>query len=271
VSLVIENGNESGGSGEAVRSVPPAYVDYRIGYSRADKAPRFERPESEHMESSTSGHGHCGGGTRGSDSMTYVGSGSSNPTRAPSVKKEERETRQEEVQREVERETEVPGDEVDARTMTDSNTVRELPNPAPAIPDVPAPEDESDSRDRTTSGDSGGASTIKPTDLNTSDDGEASQPLERANTTDLTILTAANTAANQSPTGPSTPITATVSRPSPEQHSSAPAVVMISEDLPSAEQPAESTWIWGRALGMFGMAAPAATTSAAPSTQPSKD
>ncbi|QRV85297.1 transmembrane protein [Ceratobasidium sp. AG-Ba] len=197
VSLVIEDGrggspssgSGSGGGGGGIRSVPPAYVDYRQGYSQADnKAPRFSSATA-----STEG-GETSEGT------TYIGSGSSRDhhARVEGVKKDE--------------------DEGSGSPTTVAPTVQaassDVPVPSTEVPPMPTTENapvpptvsEDDARDRTISGDSEGAATIKP-DPDLVPPPPPTRPIERSSTTDLAHLTAANTAANRSHAGPSTPAT----------------------------------------------------------------
>ncbi|CAE6416952.1 unnamed protein product [Rhizoctonia solani] len=245
VSIVIEDGN---GGQETVRSVPPAYVDYRKGYSdpnlvkgelhRHDSA-QAGGSNNTHGESSRSGGSEAGGPSGTSDaSATCIDS--SDP---PSPHKSEAEVHD--------------TDTVDAKTMTETNTVRE-------------PQEESDHRDRTESGNSEGAATIRP-----STETENHGPMERSSTTDLAALTAANTAANRpSSSGSNVPRQST--RPSNHTHTSAPAGVTFSDpesqihigagrdtgqtsqDAPPPDSetspPTNSgSWSWGRALGAFGL------------------
>ncbi|KAG9076954.1 hypothetical protein FRC06_009197 [Ceratobasidium sp. 370] len=292
VSLVIDDGRGSPHLSDGVRSVPPAYVDYRTGYSRADKAPRFERRLSGSVE-----------GT--SESGTYIGSGSSNPTRAGSVKVDkpgpsgegERTLRVEpgsNVEGVVEERDEVGvvlWDEGEVRTLEERDegevgtvTDRAVENggssaprtrsgtPHPTVTEAGADDesaargegepdvrdkttgDDSDPRNRTASRDSEG--TIKPGTV------EPPGPLERSSTTDLAALTVVNTAANQS-TRPDAPGQSDPSptQPNPIRQASAPAVVTLSEAAESTPaQPAESSWAWGRALGVFGIGVPGAST-----------
>ncbi|KAG8703328.1 hypothetical protein FRC09_004222 [Ceratobasidium sp. 395] len=333
VSLVIEDGTTSspssgdgsGNTSAGVRSVPPAYVDYRTGYSRADKTPppRFDRQASGNVSVE---------GT--SESATYIGSGSSNPTRAGSVKGDRRKSVEmggvvEEVRSNgavVTPATEQPVEgEAPAGPppMTPPTTppaaenppanVRRLPSPPatagsppPATAGSPSPptpgtgtgtaaepetspttapgtspttgaDDESDVRDRTTSGDSEG--TIKPSDGTTT---EPPKPLSRSVTTDLAALTASNTAANRS-SGPNTPETITGAgagsgHPTTTRQISAPAgVTLATEPAPEPvssvpAQPAESSWSWSRALGVFGITVPGApSASPPPPPPPAKD
>ncbi|KAG8731772.1 hypothetical protein FRC12_019578 [Ceratobasidium sp. 428] len=338
VSLVIEDGTTSspssgdgsGNTSAGVRSVPPAYVDYRTGYSRADKTPppRFDRQTSGNVSVE---------GT--SESATYIGSGSSNPTRAGSVKGDRRKSvEMDGVVEEVRNngavvgaddgpvEGEAPagpppttpaannaGSTSPAATENPPASVRRLPSPPaaagsppPATAGSPSPpalgngngsaaepgtspstapgtspttgaEDESDVRDRTTSGDSEG--TIKPSDATTT---ELPKPLSRSVTTDLAALTASNTAANRS-SGPNTPETITgagagAGHPTTTRQISAPAgVTLAAEPAPEPvssipAQPAESSWSWSRALGVFGITVPGApSASPPPPPPPAKD
>ncbi|KAF8598065.1 hypothetical protein BDV93DRAFT_526958 [Ceratobasidium sp. AG-I] len=158
-------------------------------------------------------------------------------------------------------------DTVDARTMTDANTLR-----AGSMVNAEG-HDESETRDRTTSGDSEGASTIKATESLAEGSAEAHPPVTRSSTTDLAALTAANTAANRS-AGPSTPVES--NRPSAPAHQSAPMIAVTAPEggeaqgdangvgsssqgrhtPPSTDEghsPTPSTWSWGRAMGVLGM------------------
>ncbi|CAE6472390.1 unnamed protein product [Rhizoctonia solani] len=241
VSIVIEDGSESP---EPVRSVPPAYVDYRKGYSDAnlDKgdlhrhgSAQADGSNNTHGESSRSGGSEAGRRGETSDSSTCI----ETPSDPPSPKKTELESHD--------------TDTVDAKTMTETNTVRE--------PDY---------RDRHESGDSEGAATIKPPQT------ENPGPIERSSTTDLAALTAANTAANR-PNSSGSNEPSQPARPPHQVHTSAPAGVTFSEpmsqdhansehdvrqtlddaspssteNLPSANS---APWSWSRALGVFGLA-----------------
>ncbi|KAJ1300598.1 hypothetical protein OPQ81_002252 [Rhizoctonia solani] len=253
VSIVIEDGDgDEDGGYEAIRSVPPAYVDYRKGYAGAnmDKSDLHRHGSAQadgsnntHGGSSRSGGSEVGGPGGASDtSATCIGS-SSGPSSPPSPQKPETELHE--------------TDTVDAKTMTETNTVRE-------------PQEEPDRRDRTESGDSEGASTIKPP-ANTENPG----PMERSSTTDLAALTAANTAANR-PSSAGSRVSYQAGRPSHLTHASAPAGVAFSEPVsqdhveseqnsrqssedasrnnqtsPTSENPAP--WSWSRALGVFGL------------------
>ncbi|KAG8717484.1 hypothetical protein FRC08_007339, partial [Ceratobasidium sp. 394] len=192
VSLVIESGHTSPNPSEvAVRSVPPAYVDYRgMGYSysaRADKVPRFERRGSTSVEGTTSESATCIGSREGSGAGSVkafagVGVEEPGPSREGRGAVEER-------------------DEGEVRTVTE----RAVENGGLSAPRTPRPTgaesgnaarggtagneaetrdtttgDESDVRDRTGSGDSGG--TVKPGVV------EPPKPLERASTTNIAAL-----------------------------------------------------------------------------------
>ncbi|CAE6442619.1 unnamed protein product [Rhizoctonia solani] len=255
--IVIED--ENGGQ-EAVRSVPPAYVDYRQGYSNAglDKG-NLARQGSAQADGSNNTHGGSSqstgseagrpGGLSDNTSATCINSSSSD-SRPPSLKKGDAEGRD--------------TDTIDAKTMTETNTLRE-------------PQIEPDHRDRTESGDSEGAVTIKPP-------AENPRPVERSSTSDLAALTAANTAANRPNTSGSNASYHTA-RPSQTTHISAPAGVTFVESmpqhhddsehdvrqtsddtsLPKNEPPPATTssapWSWGRALGAFGLGGTSASSS----------
>ncbi|CAE6506147.1 unnamed protein product [Rhizoctonia solani] len=245
VSIVIESGNASR---EMLRSVPPAYVDYRKGYSGAnlDKgdlhrhgSAQAEGSNNTHGESSRSAGSEAGRLPTSDDtSATYIDSSS-----PPSPKKVEVETHD--------------TDTVDAKTMTETNTVRE-------------PQAEPDHRDRTESGDSEGVATIRPPEI------ERPRPAERSSTSDLAALTAANTVANR-PSSPASNTPHQPARPSQLTHTSAPAGVTFSEPtsqdhVDSEHDPRQTSddastsrnenpppdansapWSWGRALGAFGL------------------
>lgn len=270
VSLVIE-----GSEHEPIRSVPPAYVDYRSSTHRL-----LERHGSQATAAGSSGEGYASGsgsgagwssamgegsrraasdfgmenigtGTNASTSTTFIDSPST--TDPPGVKKDDH------------NET----DTADVKTMTDANTLRE---PARAE-DAEEPE----TRDRTTSADSEGASTIKAAESLMAADDEPPQPVTRSSTTDLAALTAANTAANRS-AGPSTPTPSI--RPSLPTHVSAPTLTTTDPDdgdashdshdhnhappptnhtppsTDSGHSPTPSTWSWSRAMGVLGLTAP---------------
>ncbi|KAF8761403.1 hypothetical protein RHS01_00127 [Rhizoctonia solani] len=169
--IVIEDG--SGGQ-EVVRSVPPAYVDYRKGYSNArlDKrsltrqdSAQADGSNNTHEGSSGSAVSETGRPARTSDNTSTTCINSSSNHSGPSSPKEANAEAHD-------------TDTIDAKTMTETNTVRE-------------PLTEPDHRDRTESGDSEGAATIKPPrNLET-------RAIERSSTSDLAALTAANTAANR--------------------------------------------------------------------------
>ncbi|KAG8744783.1 hypothetical protein FRC10_009431 [Ceratobasidium sp. 414] len=260
VSLVIEDGHGSPtNSSEGVRCVPPAYVDYRTGYSRADKAPRFERWAS-------------GGSVEGtSESATCIGSESSNPTRAGSVKAGAdvpgpsfesdrfwlRSGPGSSVEGVVEERDDVrtvgERDEGEVRTVTGAVENGSAPRTRPGTPlstrngtddaargtnesDVRdrLTGDESDARDRTASGDSQGTiklSTVEP---------------PRLSTADIAALTAVNTAANRSsgPDGAGQALPGAAEEPGPTRQASAGVV---------HSGAAESSWTWSRALGVFGI------------------
>ena len=243
VSLVIESSGSGSHEADAIRCVPPAYVDYRQGYSSDKPKPKPIRRRTE--STSANGGSSGGGGTGASDSAsaTYIGS-SDGPSRAPSIDKS--------IDAEPERHE---ADTMDAKTMTETNTVRE------PEPDEP--------RDRTTSGDSEGASTIKPPEPPV--DAERPVTAGRSSTTDIAALTAANTSANRAGT----------ERPAPTSHSSAPAEAVLgsspdnvgdshssSHDITRAQSSntdatsGAGAWSWGRALGVFGLTgAPASGSS----------
>ncbi|EUC60705.1 transmembrane protein, putative [Rhizoctonia solani AG-3 Rhs1AP] len=240
VSIVIEDGSESP---EPVRSVPPAYVDYRKGYSDAnlDKgdlhrhgSAQADGSNNTHGESSRSGGSEAGRRGETSDSATCINT----PSDPPSPKKIEAEIHD--------------TDTVGAKTMTETDTVREP-----------------DHRDRHESGDSEGAATIKPLET------ETPGPIERASTTDLAALTAANTAANR-PNSPGSIEPSQPARPPHLAHTSAPAGVTFSKPMsqdhassehdvrqasdnasPSTNETPPSAnsapWSWSRALGAFGL------------------
>ncbi|KAG8716262.1 hypothetical protein FRC11_005920 [Ceratobasidium sp. 423] len=244
VSIVIESGNTSR---EMLRSVPPAYVDYRKGYSGADlDKSDLHRHNSAQAEGSNNTHGkssRSAGSEPGrhptSDNTSTTCIDSSSP---PSPKKIEAETHD---------------TDTDAKTMTETNTVRE-------------PQTESDHRDRTESGDSEGAAVIKPPEI------ENPGPIERSSTSDLAALTAANTAAN-CPSSPSSNAPHQPARPSHLTHTSAPAGVTFSKPVsqdhvdsehdirqtlddappPSSQSPPadanSAPRSWSRALGNFGL------------------
>ncbi|KAF8741532.1 hypothetical protein RHS02_03335, partial [Rhizoctonia solani] len=249
--IVIEDG---GGGQEVVRSVPPAYVDYRKGYSNAHLDKRnLARQDSAQADGSNNTHeGSSGsamsetgrpGGTSDNTSTTCINS-SSNHSGPSSPKKQDAEAHD--------------TDTIDAKTMTETNTVRE-------------PLTEPDHRDRTESGDSEGAATIKPP----AELGNPG-PIERSSTSDLAALTAANTAANR-PTTSGSNTSYHTARPSHATHTSAPAGVTFADPMPqghdSSEQDDPKTsgdisppkndppqaaaspapWSWGRALGAFGL------------------
>ncbi|CAE6449187.1 unnamed protein product [Rhizoctonia solani] len=257
--IVIEGGN---GGQEVVRSVPPAYVDYRKGYSNAgvekgnlarQDSAQAEGSNNTHEGSSQSAGSAAGKPSETSDntSATCINS-SSNLSHSPSLKKvgvEGHDT-----------------DTIDAKTITETNTVRE-------------PQTEHDHRDRTESGDSEGAVTIKPPS-----ESENPGPIERSSTSDLAALTAANTAANR-PNTSGSHTTYHTARPDHTAHTSAPAGVTFSEPMPQGhddpeldvrqtsdndsppknEPPPATTssapWSWGRALGAFGLGGTGASSS----------
>ncbi|CAE6450164.1 unnamed protein product [Rhizoctonia solani] len=240
VSIVIEDGSAGRAGHEPVRSVPPAYVDYRKDYN-LDKgdlhrqgSAQAEGSNNTHGKSSRSAGSEAGrqGGT--SDTSATCIDTPSEPSSPKKIDTEINDT-----------------DTVDAKTMTDTNTVREP-----------------DHRERYESGDSEGAATIKPPET------DHPGPIERSSTTDLAALTAANTAANRpsSSNGPYPP-----DRPSHLAHTSAPAGVTFAESMsqdhansehdvrPPADDASPSSnenppnaanitpWIWSRALGAFGL------------------
>lgn len=263
VSLVIENGES-----EPIRSVPPAYVDYRssthelLGRQGSGSGTTGAGSSSREGAGYTSGSGSGSGmeGSRGSEGVASgSGTGASTSTAVTesedgNVGGKKEVTEQEQEQNDV--------DTVDARSTTDANTLRETGT---------LNTDGHDERDRTTSADSEGASTIKATE---SVGEEAPQPVTRSSTTDLAALTAANTAANRS-AGPSTP----VERPAPVERQSAPVIAITTPEghegddesaghaggagagragntPPSTDQghsPTPSTWSWSRAMGVLGM------------------
>ncbi|CAE7188323.1 unnamed protein product [Rhizoctonia solani] len=246
VSIVIGDGSVGH---EPARSVPPAYVDYRKGYSDAnlDKSDlhrhgsaQAEGSNNTHGESSRSARSDAG---RNSDtSATCINT----PSEPPSPKKTEVEMHD--------------TDTVDAKTMTDTNTVREP-----------------DHRDRHESGDSEGAATLKPAEI------EDPRPIERSSTTDLAALTAANTAANR-PNSSGSNSSYQPARPSQHVHTSAPAGVTFSElasqdhahsehdvqqtsgDAPTSNETSPAVadsapWSWSRTLGAFGLGGTSAPNS----------
>ncbi|CEL60580.1 hypothetical protein RSOLAG1IB_12389 [Rhizoctonia solani AG-1 IB] len=257
--IVIEGGN---GGQEVLRSVPPAYVDYRKGYSNAgvekgnlarQDSAQAEGSNNTHEGSSQSAGSAAGKPSETSDntSATCINS-SSNLSHSLSLKKvgvEGHDT-----------------DTIDAKTITETNTVRE-------------PQTEHDHRDRTESGDSEGAVTIKPPS-----ESENPGPIERSSTSDLAALTAANTAANR-PNTSGSHTTYHTARPDHTAHTSAPAGVTFSEPMPQGhddpeldvrqtsdndsppknEPPPATTssapWSWGRALGAFGLGGTGASSS----------
>ncbi|KDN37086.1 hypothetical protein RSAG8_10361, partial [Rhizoctonia solani AG-8 WAC10335] len=243
ISIVIEDGSESH---EPVRSVPPAYVDYRKGYSGAnlDKG-GLHRHDSAQADGSNNTHGESSQsagsepGRRGEASDTSVTCMDS-PSNSSSPKITEAELHD--------------TDTVGAKTMTETDTVREL-----------------DHRDRHESGDSEGAATIKPPET------DNPGPIERSSTTDLAALTAANTAANR-PNSSGSGGHYQPTRPShPPKNTSAPAGVTFSELMPQDHANSEhdvgqtsvdaspssnetlssaansAPWGWSRALDAFGL------------------
>lgn len=205
VSLVIEEGVGH----EVLRTIPPAYVDYRRASSSGSHdgvQPERRTNNIARAEGSTSALGASSGAGHRNDSMilsaTFVGS-STVPTRPPSIKRNGTGLRD--------------TDTVDARTVTETNTVREPTR------------GRSEQRDRNAPGDSEDTTMARSLQ-----EAGSSMPAEQSAARDLAAPTTPNMIVNR-PRSSSQNSSYVLDRPPSPVHTPAPAGVTLS-DSPSEGQ-----------------------------------